>query len=125
MPIVQPPGGHAIYIDARAFLPQIPPLEYPGQALACEMYRVGGIRSCEIGSVMFGSKDPATGAEVAAPMELVRLAIPRRVYTQTHMDYVVEAIGELNARKDRLRGVRIVEQAPFLRHFTARFEPLG
>jgi tryptophanase len=125
VPIVRPPGGHAVFIDARAMLPQIPPLEYPGQALACEMYRVGGIRSCEIGSVMFASKDPATGAEVAAPMELVRLAIPRRVYTQSHMDYVVEAIGEVNARKDRLRGVRIVEQAPFLRHFTARFEPLA
>ncbi len=125
VPIVRPPGGHAVFIDARAMLPHIPPLEYPGQALACEMYRVGGIRSCEIGSVMFASKDPATGAEVAAPMELVRLAIPRRVYTQSHMDYVVEAISELNARKDRLRGVRIVEQAPFLRHFTARFEPLA
>jgi tryptophanase len=125
VPIVRPPGGHAVFIDARAMLPHIPPLEYPGQALACEMYRVGGIRSCEIGSVMFASKDPATGAEVAAPMELVRLAIPRRVYTQSHMDYVVEAIGEVNARKDRLRGVRIVEQAPFLRHFTARFEPLA
>ena len=125
VPIVQPPGGHAVFIDARAMLPQIPALEYPGQALACEMYRVGGIRSCEIGSVMFASKDPASGAEIAAPMELVRLAIPRRVYTQSHMDYVVEAIGEVNARKDRLRGVRIVEQAPFLRHFTARFEPLG
>jgi tryptophanase len=125
VPIVQPPGGHAVFIDARAMLPKIPALEYPGQALACEMYRVGGIRSCEIGSVMFASKDPASGAEIAAPMELVRLAIPRRVYTQSHMDYVVEAIGEVNARKDRLRGVRIVEQAPFLRHFTARFEPLA
>nr|MCU0254884.1 tryptophanase [Acidobacteriota bacterium] len=125
VPIVQPAGGHAVFIDAKAMLPQIPPLAYPGQALACEMYRVGGIRACEIGSVMFASKDPATGAEVAAPMELVRLAIPRRVYTQSHMDYVVEAIGEVNARKDRLRGVRIVEQAPFLRHFTARFEPLS
>ncbi len=125
VPIVQPPGGHAVFIDARAMLPQIPALEYPGQALACEMYRVGGIRSCEIGSVMFASKDPATGREVAAPMELVRLAIPRRVYTQSHMDYVVEAIGEVHAHRDRLRGVKIVEQAPFLRHFTARFEPLG
>jgi len=124
VPIVQPAGGHAVFIDARAMLPQIPALEYPGQALACEMYRVGGIRSCEIGSVMFASKDPATGAEVAAPMELVRLAIPRRVYTQSHMDYVIEAIDEVNARKGRLRGVRIIEQAPFLRHFTARFEPL-
>jgi tryptophanase len=125
VPIVRPAGGHAVFIDARAMLPHIPPLAYPGQALACEMYRVGGIRSCEIGSVMFASKDPATGAELPAPMELVRLAIPRRVYTQSHMDYVVEAIGEVNARKDRLRGVRIVEQAPFLRHFTARFEPLA
>jgi tryptophanase len=125
VPLVQPAGGHAVFIDARAMLPQIPALEYPGQALACEMYRVGGIRSCEIGSVMFASKDPASGAEIAAPMELVRLAIPRRVYTQSHMDYVVEAIGEVNARRDRLRGVRIVEQAPFLRHFTARFEPLA
>jgi len=125
VPIVKPAGGHAVFVDARAMLPHIPPLEYPGQALACEIYRVGGIRSCEIGSVMFASRDPKTGAEVPAAMELVRLAIPRRVYTQSHMDYVVEAFGEVNARRATLRGMRIVEQAPFLRHFTARFEPLS
>ncbi|MBP7147981.1 MAG: tryptophanase [Acidobacteria bacterium] len=124
VPIVQPPGGHAVFIDARAMLPHIPPLEYPGQSLACEIFRAGAIRTCEIGSVMFARRDPATGRELPAALELVRLAIPRRVYTQSHMDYVVEAIAEVQARSGQLRGMRIVEQAPFLRHFTARFEPL-
>lgn len=124
VPIVQPPGGHAIYIDAKAMLTHIPPLQYPGQALCCELYRAGGIRSVEIGSVMFGRRDPETGVEIPAAMELVRLAIPRRVYTQSHMDYVVEIILEVNARKDSIRGCRITRQTPFLRHFTARFEPL-
>jgi tryptophanase len=117
VPIVEPPGGHAIYIDAKRLLPHIPPLELPGQALACELYRAGGVRTCEIGSVMFGSD------EVPAAMELVRLAIPRRVYTQSHIDYVVEVIVDVHARREALYGLRIVWQAPTLRHFTARFEP--
>jgi tryptophanase len=124
IPIVQPPGGHAIYIDAGAMLPHIPPLHYPAQALAVELYREAGIRSVEIGSVMFGRRDPQTGEEIPAPMELVRLAIPRRVYTQSHIDYVIEAIVEVSKRRETIRGYRLVWQAPFLRHFTARFEPL-
>jgi tryptophanase len=124
VPIVQPPGGHAIYIDARAMLPHIPPLEYPGQALACELYLAGGIRSCEIGSVMFGKRDPHTGEESLAPMDLVRLAIPRRVYSQSHIDYVVEVVLAVFARRAALRGIRIVEQPPYLRHFTGRFAPI-
>jgi tryptophanase len=121
IPIVQPPGGHAIYIDAHAMLPHIPPLAYPGQALACELYLGGGIRSCEIGSVMLGRRDPATGAEEPAAMELVRLALPRRVYTQSHVDYVVEVVADVFERRHELRGMRIVQQPPMLRHFTARF----
>jgi tryptophanase len=124
VPIVQPPGGHAIYIDAGAMLPHIPPLHFPAQSLAVELYREAGIRSVEIGSVMFGRHTPDTGEEIPAPMELVRLAIPRRVYTQSHIDYVIEAILEVFKRRDSLRGYRIVSQAPFLRHFTARFEPM-
>ncbi len=124
VPIVQPPGGHAIYIDAKAMLPHIPPSQYPGQALVAELYLEGGIRSVEIGSVMFGRKDPKTGRETPAPMELVRLAIPRRVYTQSHIDYVVEAVLQVHERRDKIRGMQIVEEAPFLRHFTARFEPI-
>ncbi len=124
VPIVQPPGGHAVYIDAKAMLPHIPPSQYPGQALCCELYRAGGIRSVEIGSVMFGRRDPDTGREIPAEMELVRLAIPRRVYTQSHIDYVVEILLEVFARKDKIRGFRITYETPFLRHFTARFEPL-
>ncbi|MFQ5571256.1 MAG: tryptophanase [Rhodothermales bacterium] len=121
VPIMQPPGGHAIYIDAKAMLPHLPTEQYPGQALSIELYLAAGIRTVEIGSVMFAHKDPETGAEIPAPMELVRLAIPRRVYTQSHIDYVVEAILEVNERKERIQGVEIVYQAPFLRHFTARF----
>jgi tryptophanase len=125
VPIVQPPGGHAIYIDAKAMLPQVAPLEYPGQSLSVELYLHGGIRTVEIGSVMFARRDKETGEELPAPMELVRLAIPRRVYTQSHVDYVIEVIEEVYQRREALRGLRIVHQAPFLRHFTARFEPLG
>jgi tyrosine phenol-lyase len=125
VPIVQPPGGHAIYIDAAAFLPHIPPLELPGQALVAELYLAGGIRAVEIGTVMFGRYDPVTGAESVAPMELVRLAIPRRVYTQSHIDYVVEVICEVWQNREQLRGYRFTHQAPVLRHFTARFEALG
>jgi len=124
VPIVQPPGGHAIYIDAKAMLPHIPPFQYPGQALCCELYRTGGIRSVEIGSVMFGRPDAETGREVPAAMELVRLAIPRRVYTQSHIDYVVEIILDVHARRESIPGYRITYQTPFLRHFTARFEQL-
>jgi tryptophanase len=121
VPIVEPPGGHAIYIDAKALLPQIPASQYPGQALVAELYLEAGIRSVEIGSVMFGQTDPETGKERPAAMELVRLAIPRRVYTQSHIDYVVEAILKLYERRDEIRGMEIVDQAPFLRHFTAKF----
>jgi tryptophanase len=115
VPIVEPPGGHAIYIDAARMLPHIPPRQFPAQALAVELYRHAGIRSVEIGYVMFGD---------AARHELLRLAIPRRVYTQSHIDYVVEAILEVNVRKQELRGLEIVEEPPFLRHFSARFRQL-
>ena len=124
VPIVEPPGGHAVYIDAAALFPQIPPLELPGQALVAELYREAGIRAVEIGTVMFGRRDASTGVETAAQMELVRLAIPRRVYTQSHIDYVVEAILNVYARRGEVRGYRFTEQAPYLRHFTARFAPL-
>jgi len=123
VPVVQPPGGHAVYLDARTLLPHVPPAQYPAQAVAVELYRAGGVRGVEIGSVMFGKRQP-DGSEIAAPLELVRLAVPRRTYTQSHIDYVAEVIAEVARRKERLRGYRIVEQAPWLRHFTARFEPL-
>ena len=123
VPIVQPPGGHAIYIDAAAFLPHLKPLDLPGQALVVELYRHAGIRAVEIGTLMFGRRDPATGQEHPAPMELVRLAVPRRVYTQSHIDYVVEAILDIWTNRAAVRGYRITEQAPFLRHFTAKLEP--
>jgi tryptophanase len=115
--IVEPAGGHAIYIDAAAFCPHIPPAQFPGQALVVGLYRHAGIRSVEIGSVMFGG-----GAHPPPPLELVRLAFPRRVYTQSHIDYVVEATIELFQQRDRLRGLKIVSEPPALRHFTARFE---
>jgi len=124
VPVFKPAGGHAVYLDAKAFLPHVPPQQYPGQALACALYLEGGIRACEIGSVMFGRTDPATGEFQPAMLEMVRLAIPRRVYTQSHMDYVVECIGEVFARRDSIRGVRIVQEPPILRHFTATFELL-
>ena len=121
VPIMRPPGGHAVYLDARSFLPHIPQDEYPAQALAVELYREGGVRGVEIGSVMFG-KPQADGTEVPAAMELVRLAVPRRTYTQSHVDYVGEVVIAVAERVETLRGYRIVEQAPWLRHFTARFE---
>jgi tyrosine phenol-lyase len=124
VPIVQPPGGHAVYIDAAAFLPHLPPLHLPGQALVAELYREAGIRAVEIGTVMFGRRDPDTGEETPGAQELVRLAIPRRVYTQSHIDYVVEAILEVWRRREGIGGYQFMEQAPILRHFTARFEPL-
>ncbi len=123
VPIVQPPGGHAVYLDAKALLPHIPPSQYPAHALACELYLDGGVRGVEIGSVMFGKPQP-DGTEVPAPMELVRLAVPRRTYTQSHIDYVGEVIIDVAERAEQMRGYRIVEQAPWLRHFTARFEPV-
>jgi tryptophanase len=122
VPCVRPIGGHAVYLDAAALLPHIPPLEYPGQALAVALYREGGIRGSEIGTVMFGLHPD--GTETPAVMELVRLAIPRRVYTQSHVDYVIEVVRWVAERAEELRGMRIVEQPAALRHFTARFEPL-
>jgi tryptophanase len=123
VPVVKPFGGHAVYLDARALLAHIPPLEYPGQALAVALYREGGIRGCEIGTVMFGRHPD--GTEAPAAMDLVRLAIPRRTYTQSHVDYVVEVVRWVAERARELRGFRIVEQPAALRHFTARFEPLA
>ena len=122
--IVEPPGGHAIYIDARSFLPQIPLDQYPGWALTCALYEQAGIRGVEIGSVMFGKQDPGTGKEIPAPMDLVRLTIPRRVYTQSHVDFLAEAILEIFENRQRIKGVRIVYQPPFLRHFSSHFEPV-
>jgi tyrosine phenol-lyase len=124
VPILHPPGGHAIYLNARKFLPHIPVDQYPGQSLAVELYRWAGIRSVEIGSVMFGKHD-AAGLLIPARMELVRLAIPRRVYTQSHIDYVIEAIIEVFANRNSLPGYRIIEEPPVLRHFTAKFEPIA
>jgi tryptophanase len=119
VPLVKPFGGHAIYLDARALLPHLAPLEYPGQALAVALYREGGIRGCEIGTVMFGRRPD--GSESPAAMDLVRLAIPRRTYTQSHIDYVIEVVIWVAERAASLRGLRIVEQPTALRHFTARF----
>jgi tryptophanase len=123
VPIVQPPGGHAVYIDARAFLPHLPPTEFPGVALAAELFLEGGIRSVEIGTLMFGKPDKH-GIEQAGPMDLLRLAIPRRVYTQSHIDYCVEVILEVWRRRESIRGLRLTHQAPYLRHFSARLEPV-
>lgn len=122
IPVVQPIGGHAVYIDAKSLVPHIPALEYPGQAVAVELYRAGGIRGCEIGTVMFGRKPD--GSEIPAPMELVRLAIPRRTYTQSHIDYVIEVCQEVKERASKLKGLRIVKEPPALRHFTSEFKPL-
>ncbi|MEM7328178.1 MAG: tryptophanase [Pseudomonadota bacterium] len=122
IPVVKPAGGHAVFIDAKTWLAHIPPLRYPGQALACALYEVAGIRSCEIGSVMFGRQPD--GQEQAAPMELVRLAFPRRTYTQSHADYVIEAFAELTREVDQLRGFEISHEPAQMRHFTCRFERL-
>jgi tryptophanase len=116
VPIVQPPGGHAIYIDARAFLPHVPINQFPGVALAVELYLEGGIRSVEIGRLMFGD---------SAKMDLVRLAIPRRMYTQSHIDYVVEVILEVWSKREKIRGLNLKYEAPFLRHFTAQLAPVA
>ncbi len=123
VPIVQPPGGHAIYIDAAAFLPHVEPLRLPGQSVVAELYLEGGVRAVEIGTVMFGRHDPESGVTTTAPTELVRLAIPRRVYTQSHIDYVVEVVLDVWRRRERIGGFRFTHQAPVLRHFTATFAP--
>ncbi len=123
-PIVRPPGGHAIYVDAGAFLPALRPQEFPAHALGCELYIEGGIRSVEIGTLMFGGADPATGEERTAPLELLRLAVPRRVYTKSHIDYVIDVAQAVADRRDEVRGYRIVEEPPQLRHFTAKLAPL-
>ncbi|MEU6857589.1 tryptophanase [Glycomyces sp. NPDC046736] len=122
IPVLSPIGGHAVYLDARALLPHLDPLEYPGQSLAVALYELGGVRSCEIGTVMFGRRPD--GTESPAPMDLVRLAIPRRTYTQSHVDYVIEVCERLAARAHRLPGYRITHEPKALRHFTARFEPI-
>ena len=123
IPTVQPPGGHAVFIDARRLLPHIPAHQYPGQALACELYLAGGIRSCEIGSVMFGKQDEG-GSIQPARLELVRLALPRRVYTQSHVDRIIEICAEVAGRAGELRGIEMTWRPPYLPHFTAKFEPV-
>jgi tryptophanase len=120
--MITPPGGHALYLDAGKMLPHIPWNEYPGWSLAAAIYLEGGIRGCEIGSVMFGQQPD--GSEQAAPRELVRLAFPRRVYTQSHVDYIAEVLLRVNEKRDRIRGMRMVDSPPVLRHFTAKLEPL-
>jgi tryptophanase len=122
IPVLWPPGGHAIFLDAERFLPHVPRQQFPGQALAIELYVEGGIRSCEIGSVMLAHHHPTTGAEILPGHELVRLAIPRRTYTQSHMDYVIEVLESLWQRRAGIGGVRITSSPPVLRHFRARFE---
>jgi tyrosine phenol-lyase len=124
VPIVQPPGGHAIYIDARAFLPHIQPVQFPGSALAAELYLEAGIRSFEMGTLIFGKRGE-DGREHAGPMDLLRLAIPRRVYTQSHFDYVIEAVHAVWHRRQQIRGLELIYQTPRLRHFTARFRRAG
>ena len=121
IPVMSPAGGHAVYLDARRFLPHLDPLQYPGQSLAVELYIEAGVRAVEIGTVMFGL-DPHTKEEHPARLDLLRLAIPRRVYTQSHMDYVLEAIGQVWERRDKIRGMRITKAPQFLRHFTAHFD---
>ena len=122
--IVEPPGGHAIYVDAGHFCEHLIPDDFPGQALLCEFYRHAGIRAVEIGSVMFGKVDAKTGRTIHPPMQLVRLAVPRRVYTHSHIDYVIEAVGEVFANRRAIKGLRIIEAPEVLRHFTAKFEEI-
>jgi tryptophanase len=123
VPLIQPTGGHAVYLDAGSFLSHISCDGFPGVVLANELYLTGGVRSVEIGTLMFGKTDPDTGRQASPPMELVRLAIPRRVYTQSHVDYVAEVVIDVWSRREELSGLRLIHEAPFLRHFTARFEP--
>ena len=125
IPVIQPTGGHAVYLDAKTFCPHIPANLFPGQALACALYKHAGVRTVELGSVMFGRNNDAMGTNVAknmvSQMELVRLAIPRRVYTQSHMDYVIESLIEVYKEKDKLKGLKIIYEPPMLRHFSAKF----
>ena len=123
VPIFEPPGGHAIYVDAKRLLPHIPPVQLPGQALLGALYLEGGVRAVEIGSVMFGRNAP-DGTFMPAPMELVRLAIPRRVYTQSHIEYLIEVCEEVRKNRDAIRGLKFVYEAPILRHFMSTFEPV-
>jgi tryptophanase len=125
VPIMWPPGGHAIYVDAKRFASHLEPTRFPGVSVAISLYQLGGVRACEIGTLMFGHRDAETGEEVAGPRELVRLAIPRRTYTQSHMDYVIEVVAKSFEDRADLPGYRIVEQAPFLRHFSAKLEPVA
>ena len=129
IPIIRPTGGHAVYVDARALLPHIPPLSFPAQALSVALYREGGVRGVEIGSVMFGATDPATGEPIPAPLELVRLAVPRRVFTNSHLEYVAQVLARIAARRHELKGFRMTFAPKVLRHFTCRFaeieEPVG
>ena len=125
IPVIRPIGGHAVFIDAKAALPHIPPHQFPAQALTCELFLEGGIRAVEIGSLMFGKKNPETGEFVPGQMELVRLAIPRRVYTQSHIDYVIEVIRETFKNREAIKGLEIVEEPPFLRHFTAKLRQIS
>jgi tryptophanase len=120
---MQPAGGHAVYIDAKVFLPHVPSHQYPGQALVGALYKEGGIRSVEIGSLMFGKYD-ANGQLIPSMMELVRLAIPRRVYTQSHIDYVAEIIIKVFKERKNIKGLKITYESPTLRHFTARLEEM-
>lgn len=124
VPLLRPAGGHAVYLDARGFLPHVPPEELPGQSVSIAMFLEGGVRACEIGTVMFGHTG-ADGLQQPGPMDLVRLAIPRRVYTQSHMDYVIEVVRYVFERRDKLGGLRIVDEPPALRHFTCGFDPIG
>jgi len=123
-PIIKPTGGHAIFIDAGKYLPHIPPGQFPGQSLAVEIYRAGGVRTVEIGSMMFGGKDAESGKIFYAPRELVRLAVPRRVYTASHLDYVADIVAQISAVKDSLKGYRITRETALLRHFTAELEEI-
>ncbi|GAB4250530.1 MAG: tryptophanase [Thermoleophilia bacterium] len=125
VPIVEPPGGHAIYVDARRFLPHLPPSQFPGVALTSSLYVHAGVRGIELGSLAFAHRDPDTGEVRYPDLDLVRLALPRRVYTQSQLDYVVEALAELFARRESIGGMRVVWEAPYMRHFTARLEPLA
>jgi tyrosine phenol-lyase len=124
IPLMLPIGGHAVYVDARAFYSNIPVDQYPGQSLVCDLYTIGGVRTVEIGSVMFGTYDQS-GKLIPAPMDLVRLAIPRRVYTQSHIEYVIEVFEEIIKRKNQAKGIKITYEPDFLRHFTAKFEPIN
>ncbi|MFC2141961.1 tryptophanase [Acidobacteriota bacterium] len=124
LPVYGPPGGHAVYVLADRFLPHLPRDQYPGQALSVALYREAGVRAVEIGGVMFAKKDEATGREIYPKLELIRMAVPRRVYTLSHLEYVADALASLFERRDTIRGLRIIHQAPHLRHFTARFEEM-